>query len=411
MSDIRACGSIIRHIAFIDRVPTWARPRFAAKMGLDQMSAAAQLRWTHRFLEDRRKLLCLKFEELAKKLKHCETTRTIDNHSQQAFLAAQEYLKTGIPHPFDPFIETCIHKIMHKLFSTTREPKIIENILRNAAYSDPDKLPEERILQTVQTETQRHLAEAHPALRCILEALADPLERLLLKGEGFIPTPNTFAIITNTRVNSVRNTALLSFMPGHPGIESAEAKLYHQRMANLCRDAQWKDNLDRDERHSLKEAIKDKNTVFFPTDKTGKLLAISKDIMAAAIGKFVTDKQGTSFDIISDPITMGALLAEQKKTLNESVEFFKEQSRVWQEKLKEAITTGATIPTANSIVHNKHFPKGTTAIDKIIKILTAEAKYLPAFGPLKPHIKDHKLKEDIKDISDEAKRQKSIPFA
>ena len=80
ISDIKACGSIIRHIAFIDRVPKWARPRFAAKMGLDQMSAAAQIRWTHRFLEDRKQLLKLKFEKLAAKF---EETRTLEALSPQ----------------------------------------------------------------------------------------------------------------------------------------------------------------------------------------------------------------------------------------------------------------------------------------------------------------------------------------
>ena len=83
-------------------------------------------------------------------------------------------------------------------------------------------------------------------------------------------------------------------------------------MVNIFRDVQWKDNLDKEERRALKDATKDPNTVLVPTYKTGKLLAISRATMAAAIGKFIQDKQGSSFDLITDPIRTGTLLEESQ---------------------------------------------------------------------------------------------------
>ena len=394
-------------------------------MGLEQMSAASQIRWAHRFLEDRKELLKAKLQPLVSKLLEFDTTHAISGSNTYAFATCEQYINNNNNNQtaFDPFIDNLIKKIMIKFFANARQPKTIESILRNAAYQDHERTPEERILRTIATETEQQLANAHPALRQALVAFlqekatptstptTDPLQRLLMKGEGFIPTPNSYATITNTLVHSVRNTALLSFLPGHPGIESQEAKLYHQRMVNICRDVQWKDNLDKEERRALKDATKDPNTVFVPTDKTGKLLAISRATMAAAIGKFIQDKQGSSFDLITDPISMGTLLTQQKKAMSESVPFFQSELVTWQNLLSRSMSDGQQIAAANapSTVHDKHFSKGTPALEKIIKILSCEAKYLPSFGPLKPHIKDHKLKRDIYEVLEEAMKKGEIP--
>lgn len=426
LNDIRTCGSLIRHIAYIDRVPDWARPRFAAKMGLDQLSAQAQAKWTHRFLEDRKALLVNKLESMVPKLLNFDANNKCSDSNEFARRAFEEII-IGNPNPppqFDIFIDTCIKKFVNRSLHTANKPKVLEQILTRAAHDFRDKAPEERILRTIQLAEQQEIASAHPALRCILEAFqrelnsnattipTDPLHSLLLKGEGFIPTPNSFTSITNTLVHSVRNTSLLSFMPGHPGIDSIASQLYQQRMADICRGMQWKDNLSRPERQALNEAKKDKHNVFVPTDKTGKLLRIPKSTMTAVIEKFILDKQGSTFDIITDSITMGTLLTKQKREMTDSIPFFNLELEKWHHHLHMNIANGANIPTAAntpSVVHDKHFPRGTTAIDKILKILISEAKYLPSFGPLKPHIKDHKLATDIQTILDEAERTGTIP--
>ena len=60
-------------------------------------------------------------------------------------------------------------------------------------------------------------------------------------------------------------------------------------------------------------------------------------------------------------------------------------------------------------MHGVKFPNGTTATDKIIKILTKEAHFLPSFCPLKPHIKDHKLQKSILEIIKEAEEKNTVP--
>ena len=91
---------------------------------------------------------------------------------------------------------------------------------------------------------------------------------------------------------------------------------------------------------------------------------------------------------------MGTLLTQQKKAMSESFPFFQSELETWQNLLSRSIGNGQQVAAANapSTVYDKHFAKGTPALEKIIKILSCEAKYLPSFGPLKPHIKDHKLK-------------------
>ena len=98
--------------------------------------------------------------------------------------------------------------------------------------------------------------------------------------------------------------------------------------------------------------------------------------------------------------------------MSKSVPFFQSERELetWQNLLSRSMSNGQQVAAANapSTVHDKHFTKGTPALEKIIKILSCEAKYLPSFGPLKPHIKDHKLKRDIYEVIEEAMKKGEI---
>ena len=158
-------------------------------------------------------------------------------------------------------------------------------------------------------------------------------------------------------------------------------------MARICADAQLKDNLPADERKAYKSATKDKNNVFVPTDKTGKILRICKNTMAACI----YERKWKAFDIIEDPITLGITLNQHKRKINDAIEGFILEKEILERKYANEAHASSSAGACNKPcrVHDTRFSKGTTALEKIITILTKEAHFLPSFGPLKPHIKDH----------------------
>ena len=323
-------------------------------------------------------------------------------------------------------LKTNLRRIFKKWFPT--EPKGWTNWrwrALNKAAQESDKSQDERRKKTVSKSLAEHTAQMHPGFQYLIEAFLkhstrkpipakDPMDKLLLKGEGFIPTPDKYSIVTNTLVHSMRNSFLLNFVSGHPGGDSTIAKTYQMQMARICADVQIKDNLPQDEREALRKATKDKNNVFVPTDKTGKIIRVKRSTMAGCIETFIGERRGQAFDIIDDPITLAIALNQHKRKVNTTIDLFRYEKEKMEagwdrQRLQKQYAKNFIINNVPTNVHGVKFPNGITATDKIIKILTKEAHFLPSFGPLKPHIKDHKLQKSILEIIKEAEEKNTIP--
>ena len=117
--------------------------------------------------------------------------------------------------------------------------------------------------------------------------------------------------------------------------------------------------------------------------------------MAACIENFIYERKGEAFDIIEDPITLGITLNQHKRKINDAIEGFIHEKEILERKYANETHASSSAGACNKPcrVHDT-LSKGT-ALEKIITVLTKEAHFLPSFGPLKPHIKDHKMETDI----------------
>ena len=342
LADILTLGAMLRHITFLQKIPSWATPRCAERFGLRNLTIAGQLRWTHRFLEDRKSLITRRANELmeawATNGPTTEEETKIRNfaESQESNFQADEELKRLINNFFK-----------HWFHGETKGSHNWKWRAVVKAFYKTDKDQDERIRKTITKGLTEQVTALHPAFKYIIDGftkynvnqpsskMGKPMDRLLLKGEGFIPTPNAYAIVTATLVHSIRNSFLLSFMNGHPGAESNLCKLYQTQMARICADVALQDNLPPDERQAFAKATKDKENVYVPTDKTGKILQIKRSTMAACIEEFIMERRGKAFDTIDDEITLGIILKQHKKRINAAVgTFIEEKTRMeqtWQQ--------------------------------------------------------------------------------
>ena len=134
--------------------------------------------------------------------------------------------------------------------------------------------------------------------------------------------------------------------------------------------------------------------------------------MAACIEEFIMERRGKAFDTIDDEITLGIILNQHKKRINAAVGTFIEEKTRMEQSWQQTINSRNNFTKAinkPSTVHGIRFPHGTSALEKIITLLQKEAKYLPSFGSLKPHIKDHKMKRDIAEVIKEAEETGRTP--
>lgn len=396
--DFFKIGALIRHNALIDAMPNWALPRFAAFLHHASLTAQGQTRWCHRFMLDRKKVIWDAIWNLADKL--CNAVlegqaiiRDID------FTIRQQKNRDFTPNPSIERIIDCIMKRIDASAPMKPHCKWFRLCLHWVTYNEQLRAAETKVTRSIANSLEQTISKLHPAGQILIREFictrnllsktssADPTAKLLERGLGFVPRPKTLTVISNVIAHAARNTHLLEHLPGHPGASSATAMLYHEKLKNLCQNIIIPDNLPQDERTALTEAINNTDYVFVPTDKTNKTLAIKRNIIGAAIESFLEAGRGKTFDLFDDPITFGIALNESKNNTRSLL-------NVLLHEVKH-------VPFANcykgtpDLVHGVRFSKGVPAIEKMIKVLAHEYDYIPSYGPLKPHIKDHKMKTEI----------------
>ena len=407
LRDWTRLGAMVRHVSLINRLPSWAIPRFAAFLHHSNLSAHGQLRWCHRFVNDRKKVIWREIDNILDKLLDAlvdgrQVVRTIDetlNRSPTSALNRHQE-SADVQHT----IEAALSRMRRVRGCNPSQLKWLRSVLASCAGDQEFKLAEEKIARSISNTLNQRLSKLHPAGQLLIHEFltqkaalttqdrttTSPIQKLLCRGLGFVPRPKTITIISNVIAHATRNAHLLQHVHGHPGADSPTALLYHEKLKDLCHNIAIPDNLPKDERAALTEATKDKTHVFVPTDKTNKVLIVTKNLMGTTIENFLEKGRGKTFDLFDDPISFGAVLLESKRNTHRALETF--------------LTEIKHVPFANhykgtpDFVHGVRFSKGIPALEKIIKVLAHEFDYAPSFGPLKPHIKDHKMEGDVRDV-------------
>ena len=262
---------------------------------------------------------------------------------------------------------------------------LIQAILAN--MKKPFSNAEVKWHHTLKTSLERLLAESHPLLGVVVESFleernkiteggpTDPLTRILMKGPGFIPTPQKKDFIKAFVLHSVRDASLHLWDKGHPGLDAPVVMNFYEKLRRMIENVSLSDNLDKEERRTFEEARKDKEWVFVQTDKTGKMLRVPRKKMGKAIQHFIENQRGKSFDIIEDEITLAHQLSELKSKMRRT-----------KEELEKELTemTEGTGEGTSLRIHGLRFEKGTSVLEKVVQILRAEEHFQPSFGPMKP---------------------------
>ena len=404
LKDVTRLGALVRHISLINHLPNWAIPRFAAFLHHSSFSTQGQIRWCHRFILDRKRVIWREIDNAVDQLMDALSEgKQIIRQIDQILHQHKAPVEKGTDE--NQRINGTIEKILCKIRQTRRcdnqQSKWVRTVLTTFTGDVKFKLAEEKITRSIASSLDQTISKLHPAGKLLVHEFLSmqanvqrcehlnttPMERLLCRGLGFVPRPKTLTVVSNIIAHATRNTHLLQHIRGHPGAESPAALLYHEKLKDLCHNIVIPDNLPADERKALTDATKNTTYVFVPTDKTNKVLLVTRNLIGTAIEKFLEKGRGKTFDLFDDPVTFGAILMECKQNTRKALEIF--------------LTEIKHIPLANNykgtpdLVHGVRFPKGTPALEKIIKVLANEFDYAPSFGPLKPHIKDHKMKGDV----------------
>ena len=391
-------AAIINHILVCQNAPPWILPQFLRFNSLNAMSAEGRRKWVDRMLKDRSKVLWDCLERDMNFLLNCLGDRTRDRSRTM-----RHTFRFGSLLPPEGPISRLFLAIQRRWFPD--HDRLHPRWLFPALFFFTRKKLERTQLRwgrVLTSSLEANLQQLHPAMRILMISFLEesrrfslerkndcsPLNRLLTRGAGFIPTPSWSDFCKAMITQSVKNAGLHSFHPKHPGIDSPTAQLYFERLKNLIWKVRLKDNLPHDERKALKEAIRNGDEfVFVQTDKTGRFIRIKRKSIAKAIGNFIRKQQGRSFDIIADEISLANQLQEMKRKLQGGLGTFIEEFR--------ALSPHGNWEKGPFLVRGKFFRKGTSALEKMITVLASEIHFLPAFGPLKPLIKDHKISGDI----------------
>ena len=136
----------------------------------------------------------------------------------------------------------------------------------------------------------------------------------------------------------------------------------------------------------LKRAKKEAQYAFVETDKTGRLLQVPLALIKFAIEAPIRAKRGVGgFELFDDPVCFARQLYAVKNLINDSAEVFRRHAQEWKVRwINRDPFLALQIPLAVTLA---------TKIEAV-------AGYIPAYGPVKPLIKDHKMKIPVQEWLD-----------
>ena len=242
------------------------------------------------------------------------------------------------------------------------------------------------------------LATLHPVGQIIVRAFlaeyaripgppTEPLLALLEKGPGFIPTPTKAEAVFEMAVAFIA-AAYNSKVP----LSQDERACFFGKGILLARRVGLLQNLGEPMREALREVRRQASFVFVQTDKTGRVMRVPRDIMSFAVEASIRSKRGSGgFDLFDDPVAFARQLIEVKDKITQAADSFEEHGRRWKERW---------VGVDPFLALQK--PLAWTLMESI----RSAASYAPSFGPLKPLIKDHKMKESLEEWLDKWSFQK-----
>ena len=368
---VRLCAKLLAEMATICALPTWALTRTARLPHMDNVDPCFAAR-ARRIIQDgqialtQRRLLDAYDDLLA-------ATRTLPAHTFMAWLRAFAHLA-----PLGFLVASWARYVLSKRRHTA---KAVSGLLAHAVpvlahnYYLATQI---RLARPVLCDFIRAVSTLHPVLQVTIRAFlaeikrngsapSNALQKLLAKGPGFVPTPERHEFLFEVAAHSIaiaNNTDWT--LPTHARTQ------FHNRLMDLACKVSFPSNISSDERCALGKARKDRQHFFVPTDKTGRIVAIKKDLLLFSIECTIRSRQGRGgFDILDDAVTLASQMQELKERLRAAIPRFRAQGEAWRREHAQS-----------------HHPPLAT---RIAETLADTANYLPTFGAVKPLLKDHKL--------------------